>query len=194
TSGSIPTAVPAAGTATIDVHAPPVEGLVQWAGIAMEIDHPRPNDLSVEVSLPDRPGSPSQLLWDPGFHARGAAILEPASGAAVQGTVDVGGKAWQPNPLVHFHVDDVGPSASAWTRSPSKSDTRSPSRSSTRRPTSCRGRMRSGCEPSIGPETKRSATWTSVWGSPSRACRCRARPCATYGARRRPGICHLGQH
>src|SRR5439155_338395 len=72
TSGSMPTAVPAAGTATIDVHAPPVEGLVQWAGIAMEIDHPRPNDLSVEVSLPDRPGSPSQLLWDPGFHARGA--------------------------------------------------------------------------------------------------------------------------
>src|SRR5437879_1717356 len=79
TSGFMPTAVPAAGTATIDVHAPPVEGLVQWAGIGMEIDHPRPNDLSVEVSLPDRPGSPSQLLWDPGFHARGAAILEPAS-------------------------------------------------------------------------------------------------------------------
>src|SRR5437867_3551438 len=107
TSGFMPTAVPAAGTATIDVHAPPVEGLVQWAGIGMEIDHPRPNDLSVEVSLPDKPGSPSQLLWDPGFHARGAAILEPASGAAVRGTVDVRGKAWQPNPFVHFYVDDV---------------------------------------------------------------------------------------
>jgi len=117
TSGSMPTAVPAAGTATIDVHAPPVEGLVQWAGIAMEIDHPRPNDLSVEVSLPDRPGSPSQLLWDPGFHARGAAILEPASGAAVRGTVDVRGKAWQPNPFVHFYVDDVWISGSQGTPS-----------------------------------------------------------------------------
>jgi len=115
TSGSTPTAVPAAGTATIDVHAPPVEGLVQWAGIGMEIDHPRPNDLSVEVSLPDRPGSPSQLLWDPGFHARGAAILEPASGAAVRGTLDVRGKAWQPNPFVHFYVDDVWISGSQGT-------------------------------------------------------------------------------
>src|SRR5207247_983464 len=115
TSGSMPTAVPAAGTATIDVHAPPVEGFVQWAGIAMEIDHPRPNDLSVEISLPDRPGSPSQLLWDPGFHARGAAILEPASGAAVRGTVDVRGKAWQPNPFVHFYVDDVWISGSQGT-------------------------------------------------------------------------------
>src|SRR5205807_341208 len=115
TSGSMPTAVPAAGKATIDVHAPPVEGLVQWAGIGMEIDHPRPNDLSIEVSLPDRPGSPSQLLWDPGFHARGAAILEPASGAAVRGTVDVRGKAWQPNPFVHFYVDDVWISGSQGT-------------------------------------------------------------------------------
>src|SRR5256885_2684892 len=115
TSGSMPTAVPAAGMATIDVRAPPVEGLVQWAGIGMEIDHPRPNDLSVEVSLPDRPGSPSQLLWDPGFHARGAAILEPASGAAVRGTVDVRGKAWQPNPFVHFYVDDAWISGSQGT-------------------------------------------------------------------------------
>src|SRR5467141_2882176 len=115
TSGSMPTAVPAAGTAIIDIHAPPVEGLVQWAGIGMDIDHPRPNDLSVEVSLPDRPGSPSQLLWDPGFHARGAAILEPASGAAVRGTVDVRGKAWQPNPFVHFYVDDVWISGSEGT-------------------------------------------------------------------------------
>src|SRR6266550_2902964 len=115
TSGSMPTAVPAAGIATIDVHAPPVEGLVQWAGIGMEIDHPRPNDLSVEVSLPDRPGSPPQLLWDPGFHARGAAILEPASGAAVRGTLDVRGKAWQPNPFVHFYVDDVWISGSQGT-------------------------------------------------------------------------------
>src|SRR2546421_1582395 len=47
TSRSPPTAVPAAGTATIDVHAPPVEGLVQWAGIGRQVDHPRPNDLSV---------------------------------------------------------------------------------------------------------------------------------------------------
>src|SRR5216117_4533511 len=77
TSGSMPTAVPAAGTATIDVHAPPVEGLVQWAGIAMEIDHPRPNDLSVEVSLPDRPGSPSQLLWDPASTRAGPRSSSP---------------------------------------------------------------------------------------------------------------------
>src|SRR5256885_3984782 len=58
---------------------------------------------------------PSQLLWDPGFHARGAAILEPASGAAVRGTLDVRGKAWQPNPFVHFYVDDVWISGSQGT-------------------------------------------------------------------------------
>src|SRR5436853_7461321 len=80
TSGSMPTAVPAAGTVTIDVHAPPVEGLVQWAGIGMEIDRLRPNDLSVDVSLPDRPGCPSQPLWAPGFHAPRATILEAACG------------------------------------------------------------------------------------------------------------------
>src|SRR5438309_1955780 len=114
-SGSLPVAVPSAGTATIDIRTPPVEGFVQWAGIGVEIEHARPNDLSVEVSLPDQPGSPSQLLWDPGFHARGAAILEPTNGAAVRGTVEVRGKAWRSNPFVHFYVDDAWIAASQGT-------------------------------------------------------------------------------
>jgi len=41
-SGSTPTALPSTGAATLDIHSPPAEGLVQWAGIGVEIDHPGP--------------------------------------------------------------------------------------------------------------------------------------------------------
>src|SRR5437773_1159079 len=92
TSGSTPVPIPSSGTATIEIHAPPVDGIVQWAGVGLEIEHPRPDGLSVELAIPGKPGT--QLLWDPGFHARGAAILEPTTGAALRGTVEVRGRAW----------------------------------------------------------------------------------------------------
>ncbi len=105
TSGSTPVPIPSSGTATIEIHAPPVDGIVQWAGVGLEIEHPRPDGLSVELAIPGKPGT--QLLWDPGFHARGAAILEPTTGAALRGTVEVRGRAWHADPFVDLYVDGV---------------------------------------------------------------------------------------
>lgn len=106
TSGSTPLTIPASGSASIEVRAPPVAGFIQWAGIGLEIEHPRLDDLSVELRLPDREGSDPRLLWDPGFHARGAAILEPSIGASIRGLVEVRGKVWRPDTLVDLYVDD----------------------------------------------------------------------------------------
>jgi len=105
TSGSTPVPIPSSGTATIEIQAPPVDGIVQWAGVGLEIEHPRPDGLSVELAIPGKPGT--QLLWDPGFHARGAAILEPTTGAALRGTVEVRGRAWHADPFVDLYVDGV---------------------------------------------------------------------------------------
>jgi hypothetical protein len=106
-SGSDPTGIPSAGTATIEIEAPPVAGILEWAGIELEIEHPRPEDLSVELVSSTDATSFSQLLWDPGFGARGVAILEPAFGAAVRGTLEVRGMAWRPDPIAHLYVDDT---------------------------------------------------------------------------------------
>src|SRR5437773_6907280 len=98
TSGSTPVPIPSSGTATIEIHAPPVDGIVQWAGVGLEIGHPRPDGLSVELAIPGKPGT--QVLWDPGVHARGAAVLEPTARAALRGTVEVRGGAWPAGPFV----------------------------------------------------------------------------------------------
>jgi hypothetical protein len=107
TSGTIAAAIPSAGSAAIDVFAPPIGGLVQWAGLGLEIHHPHPDNLSIELVNADGSAPRSELLWDPGFSVRGTAILAPRAGAALRGTVEVRGKAWRPNPFVHFYVDDV---------------------------------------------------------------------------------------
>lgn len=107
TSGSVPVPIPSSGVATIDIGSPSVSGLIDWAGVGLEIEHPRPDDLSLELMIAGDVGSASQLLWDPGFGARGAAILAPAHGATVRGVVEVRGMGWRPNPIVHFHLDDV---------------------------------------------------------------------------------------
>jgi hypothetical protein len=107
TSGSTPLTIPSAGTATVDVFAPPVGGLVQWAGVGLEIHHPHPDNLSIELVNADGSAPRSEVLWDPGFNVRGTAILAPKAGAALRGTVEVKGKAWRPSPVVHFYVDDA---------------------------------------------------------------------------------------
>src|SRR5205807_421431 len=56
-------------------------------------------------------------LAGPHGAGRRAAILEPASGADVRRTGDVRGKTWQPNPFVHFYVNDVWISGSQGTPS-----------------------------------------------------------------------------
>ncbi len=94
-------------SSTIEIEAPPAAGVFASAAVDVRIDHPNPQDLSVDVAFvaDDRPEA--QLLWDPGFNVRGAAILLPSDGAAVRGTVEVRGKAWRPDPLVQLQVDDV---------------------------------------------------------------------------------------
>src|SRR6267378_3273912 len=107
TSGSTVRTIPSAGTTAIDILSPPVGGLVEWAGVGVEIRHPHPDNLSIELVNADGSAPRSEILWDPGFNVRGTAILEPRAGAAVRGTVEVRGKAWRPNPVLHFYVDDA---------------------------------------------------------------------------------------
>src|SRR5205807_9305074 len=105
TSGSTPVSIPSSDIATMEIQTPPVDGIVQWAGVGLEIEHPRPADLSVELAIPGKSGT--QLLWDPGFKARGVAILEPTTGDAVRGPVEVQGRAWRADPFVDLYVDGV---------------------------------------------------------------------------------------
>jgi len=92
---------------TIDIEAPPAAGVFASAALDLQIDYPQSNDLSVGLAFLGDDGPRAQLLWDPGFHARGAAILVPSDGAAVRGAVEVRGKAWRPDPLIQFQVDDI---------------------------------------------------------------------------------------
>ncbi len=94
-------------SSTIEIEAPPAAGVFASAGIDVRIDHPHPQDLSVDVAFLGDGGPMTQLLWDPGFNVRGAAILLPSNEAAVRGTIEVRGKAWRPDPLVQLQVDDV---------------------------------------------------------------------------------------
>ena len=91
----------------IEIEAPPSAGVFASAAVDVQIDHPHPQDLSVDVAFLADDGPEAQLLWDPGFNVRGAAILLPSDGAAVRGTVEIRGKAWRPDPLVQLQVDDV---------------------------------------------------------------------------------------
>src|SRR5213594_1160718 len=89
----------------MEIEAPPVAGLLASAAIDLQIDHPHSDDLSVEVTVPGSTGPRTQLLWDPGFHIRRAAILTPSYGSAVRGIVDVRGSVIPGISSVHLHVD-----------------------------------------------------------------------------------------
>jgi hypothetical protein len=107
-SGSVPSDLHPMEATSIDISVPAAAGAFASAGIELQIDHDRVTELSVELRVPDGAGDRTQLLWDPGFHARGAVILAPSDESAVRGVVEVRGMSWRPNPLVQFDVDDLG--------------------------------------------------------------------------------------
>jgi len=91
---------------TIEIEAPPVAGLLASAAIDVQTSHPHLEDVSVELTVSGSTGPHTQLLWDPGFHVRGAAILTPSYGSAVRGMVEVRGRVLPGLSSVHLHVDD----------------------------------------------------------------------------------------
>lgn len=88
--GPIP--IPSGGNATVVIAGPIVSGLDRQVLMRLELEHPRPMDLSVVLELGDDAGASAHLLWDPGFHERGIAILQPAPGASLHGEVLVIGR------------------------------------------------------------------------------------------------------
>src|SRR5207245_1015853 len=103
---------------TMEIEAPPVSGLLASAAIDVQISHPHSEDLSVELTVSGSTGPRTQLLWDPGFHIRGAAIFTPSYESAVRGIVEVRGSVIPGCSSVHLHVDggriaeaEVGPTS-----------------------------------------------------------------------------------
>ncbi len=81
------------GALSIDLTGSAVRGSFVAGAVAVDLAHPRPDDLS--ISLVTRKGAveESHLLWDPGLRERGLAIVEPAPGRRLQGIVPVSGRA-----------------------------------------------------------------------------------------------------
>jgi hypothetical protein len=104
-SGADPRALGPGQSVEVDVAVPPASGAFASAAVELEIDHPQVDDLSLELRLSSDQGSRSALLWDPGLQVRGVAIGSPSNGSAVHGIVEVRGRAWRPQAIVHVHVD-----------------------------------------------------------------------------------------
>src|SRR5207245_10062456 len=83
--------------------------------LSIDIAHPRARDLSLFLETSDGRSSSSALLWDPGIRERGAAIVTPAYGQAVHGTVDVRGRiaSDMTDTQAALHVDGQWIAASA---------------------------------------------------------------------------------
>src|SRR3989454_560259 len=97
---------PGAST-TLDIESPPLAGLTASAAIDLQVDHANPTDLSVALTFSGANGPRTQVLWDPGLHIRGAAILAPMYGTSVHGAVRVQGSVVQPHASVRLRVDNV---------------------------------------------------------------------------------------
>src|SRR2546426_255119 len=90
---------------TIEIEAPLVAGAVAAAAVDLAIDHPQSDELSVALTVAGPAGPRTQLLWDPGFRVRGAAILAPSYGSSARGVVDVRGSVARGLSVVHLRVD-----------------------------------------------------------------------------------------
>jgi len=109
TRTGLPIEFPFPTAASVPVDGPQVVGSISAAAVALEIYHPFPADLAVTAEFFDGAEWRSQLIWDPGFHARGLAILTPGPGVGVRGVVAVSGRS---SPLVagsvvRLFVDDL---------------------------------------------------------------------------------------
>ena len=89
-------------TTIFDVNSPRISGSGPAGALDIELVHPRPDELSVEVEAIGGGQTTSGILWDPGFHARGIAILEPRPGQAIRGDAAVRG-----NSSVHLEGEAV---------------------------------------------------------------------------------------
>src|SRR2546428_1882133 len=100
---------------SVQIEAPPAAGVMASALLSIDIAHPRVRDLSLFLEASDGRSSWSELLWDPGIRERGAAIVTPAYGQAVHGTVDVRGRiaSDMTDTQAALHVDGQWIAASA---------------------------------------------------------------------------------
>src|SRR5256712_3936827 len=90
---------------TIEIEAPVVAGSVAAAAVDLALAHPRSDELSVALTIVGAAGPRTQLLWDPGLHVRGAAILTPSYGSSARGMVDVRGNVAPGFSTVHLGVE-----------------------------------------------------------------------------------------
>jgi len=90
---------------TIEIEAPVVAGSVAAAAVDLAMDHPRSDELSIALTIVGPAGPRMQLLWDPGLHVRGAAILTPSYGSSARGVVDVRGSVAREISVVRLRVD-----------------------------------------------------------------------------------------
>src|SRR5256712_3300955 len=90
---------------TIEIEAPVVAGSVAAVAVDLAMDDPRSDELSVALTIVGPAGPRMQLLWDPGLHVRGAAILTPSYGSSARGVVDVRGSVAREISVVRLRVD-----------------------------------------------------------------------------------------
>ncbi len=107
TSTRVPLEIRPGKETALELQAPPAAGVMASALVSVDISHPRVRDLSLAVEAFDGRSSRSELLWDPGFRERGAAVLVPVDGQAVRGTVGVRGGTSSDltDAIVALHVD-----------------------------------------------------------------------------------------
>jgi len=91
-STSTPMGIASGQEISVSIDAPSVSGMDLAGAVRLEIEHDRASNLSVAIAGFDGVAWGEALLWDPGFHARGVAILSPRPGQVVHGVAVVSGR------------------------------------------------------------------------------------------------------
>ncbi|HYM40939.1 MAG TPA: Ig-like domain-containing protein, partial [Thermoplasmata archaeon] len=87
---NLPIDVP--GEAMVSLDGPRVSGDLVSGVVAVDLIHPRPDDLSVRLVVVNGTRALSQLLWDPGGYEQGVVLVSPTPGQSVRGTTRVQGR------------------------------------------------------------------------------------------------------
>lgn len=88
----VPVFLAAPGETNVSLVGPPVAGILASGAVAIDLVHPRPDDLSVSLVVRNETREESHLLWDPGAYERGVAVTSPVPGQNVRGNVTVTGR------------------------------------------------------------------------------------------------------